>query len=286
MMIQKRAKTALAVFLLTTMAAGQSLTWTPTVEVEGHTYGTAWVGPVGFGGVAGVVSVGQVKTWRGFVGGLSVSEADYHHTAEYTGVTEGAASRQSMASCLTWGGLGTVLVCGTLLLVSAAGSETGNPDPTLGIPSVIGLSAGLVAVLIGTRQKSRNTGGVSSPGVPTPAPAVREPANPVVDLRSALEGCIIVAEDGQLLGLITANAFNDRSFLNKFGPYGSKFSSTSIWNQFGDYGSPYSTMSAFNPHASTPPRIVTANGQLVGYLTVNALMSPAISPQVLAALME
>jgi len=117
-------------------------------------------------------------------------------------------------------------------------------------------------------------------------PVTTEPAGQAVDLRVALEGCVIVAEDGQMLGLITSNANAKNSFLNEFGPYGSKFSSTSIWNQFGKYGGQYSSKSPFNSYSTTPPRIIAPNGEQVGYLTVNEFLSPTISPYALAALME
>lgn len=119
-----------------------------------------------------------------------------------------------------------------------------------------------------------------------PAQVATVPAAPVVDLRSVLEGCVIVAEDGQMLGVITSSAYDTNSFLNEYGPFGSKYGSASIWNKYGKYGNPYSPMSPFNPYSSTPPRIVTRDGQVVCYLTVNEFMSPAISPYALVALME
>jgi hypothetical protein len=106
------------------------------------------------------------------------------------------------------------------------------------------------------------------------------------DLRTLLEGCSLVANDGQYLGVITQNKFAEKSILNEFGKYGSKFSSTSIFDEFGDYGSRYSHLSPFDEFTSTPPQIITTSGQFVAYLTKNKVKSPAIDPEVLIALLK
>ncbi len=97
---------------------------------------------------------------------------------------------------------------------------------------------------------------------------------------------MIVAEDGQVLGLITSNAYNSDSFLNEFGRYGGKYSATSIWNEYGQYGGEYSRLSPFNPYTNTPPRIIARNGSFVGYLTVNQYKTPSVSPWAVVALMK
>lgn len=119
-----------------------------------------------------------------------------------------------------------------------------------------------------------------------PTPVVRAPAAPVGDLRSVLEGCSIIAEDGQMLGVITSNSYDTKSFLNEYGTYGSKYSSTSIWNEYGQYGGQYSSMSPFNSYTNTPPRIISPGGEVIGYLTVNKFKSPSISPYAVVALMK
>ena len=68
-----------------------------------------------------------------------------------------------------------------------------------------------------------------------PVPVVSAPAATGGDLRSVLEGCTIVAEDGQKLGVITSNAYDTDSIFNEYGIYGGKYSSTSIWNDYGEY---------------------------------------------------
>jgi hypothetical protein len=106
------------------------------------------------------------------------------------------------------------------------------------------------------------------------------------DLPTRLEGCYIVANDGQYLGIITQNTFSEKSILNEFGKYGSKFSAVSIFDEFGRYGSKFSHLSPFNQFTSTPPQIRDPSGQFVAYLTKNKVKSPAIDPEVLIALLK
>ncbi len=112
------------------------------------------------------------------------------------------------------------------------------------------------------------------------------PATGGVDLLTLLEGCVVVANDGQPLGVITQNEFAANSILNEFGKYGSEFSATSIFNQFGKYGSEFSQLSPFNEFTSTPPKIITPSGQVVGYLTKNKFKTPAIDPHALIGLLK
>ena len=97
---------------------------------------------------------------------------------------------------------------------------------------------------------------------------------------SKLEGAVIIADDGEFLGIITRNCFDSKSLCNKFGEHGNKFNSTSIFNKFGTYGSEFSSLSPFNQFTSTPPR-VSLDGQFVAYLTKNSSLSPRIDPHVL-----
>ncbi len=107
------------------------------------------------------------------------------------------------------------------------------------------------------------------------APAVRA----TVGLE-ALEGAVIVADDGQFLGKITRSDVDRDSLLNDVGPYGSDVSSTSIFNDVGKYGSDVSSYSPFNDVASTPPRIFKGD-RFVGYLTVNTIKQPRVDPRLL-----
>jgi hypothetical protein len=88
------------------------------------------------------------------------------------------------------------------------------------------------------------------------------------------------------LGDLTTNQFDLNSIYNEFGTYGNKFSPDSIWNQFGTYGNPYSQYSPFNQFTSTPPMIINGNGQIVGRLTVNQIITGAVSPYQLNALLQ
>jgi hypothetical protein len=97
-----------------------------------------------------------------------------------------------------------------------------------------------------------------------------------------LEGTIIIADDGQLLGVITTNEFNSNSIINEFGKYGNKFNANSIFNEFGKYGNVFSSLSPFNQFTLTPPKIYKGD-QFIAYLTTNTLLSPRVDPQLLIA---
>lgn len=96
----------------------------------------------------------------------------------------------------------------------------------------------------------------------------------------SLEGALLVASNGQFLGLITTNCFNSNAICSEFGTYGSKFSSVSILNEFGTYGSEFSSLSPFNQFTSTPP-VILKSGTPVAYLTLNTARSPRVDPYAL-----
>jgi len=85
----------------------------------------------------------------------------------------------------------------------------------------------------------------------------------------------LIAQDGQFLGKITDNQYDNESILNEYGPYGSQYSTTSIFNEYSMYGSPYGQYSVNNPYCSTPPKLVI-NGALIGYVTKNQYVNKAI----------
>ena len=76
------------------------------------------------------------------------------------------------------------------------------------------------------------------------------------------------ARNGQYLGKITSDGYDNASMLNEYGPYGSPYSTTSIFNEYSDYGSPYGTNSVNNPYCSAPPQLVVG-GRPIGSVTVN-----------------
>jgi len=98
-----------------------------------------------------------------------------------------------------------------------------------------------------------------------------------------LEGTLIVADDGQFLGVITTNKFNSDSITNEYGKYGSQYNSNSIFNKYGNYGSEYSSLSPFNKYTSTPPKICDGNGNFIAYLTANRYLTPRVDPLLLIA---
>jgi hypothetical protein len=99
-----------------------------------------------------------------------------------------------------------------------------------------------------------------------------------------LKGASIIAQDDNrtFLGTLT-NEINSNSIFNEIGTYGSNISSNSIWNDIGTYGSDISSYSPFNDIYSTPPMIVK-NGEIIGYLTVNEIITGGISPHILKVL--
>ncbi len=91
------------------------------------------------------------------------------------------------------------------------------------------------------------------------------------------EGIYLQAQDGQFLGNLNPNRFDQDSISNKFSPYGNKFSQTSIFNKFSTYGGQFSQLSPFNRISNTPPRILDG-GKFVAYLTVNTMKTPRVDP--------
>jgi len=96
-----------------------------------------------------------------------------------------------------------------------------------------------------------------------------------------LEGARIVAGDGTFLGIVTRSSVHPLSISNVVGPYGGTVSPTSIFTIVGPYGSQVAPMSPFNPVTTIPPRILKQDS-LMGYLTVNVLITPRIDPYELA----
>lgn len=98
-----------------------------------------------------------------------------------------------------------------------------------------------------------------------------------------LQGASIMGQDDKhtFLGKIASELDSD-SIFNPLSEYGGRISSTSIFNNISEFGNDISQTSAFNDMASNPPMIVL-NGQVVGYLTTNAILVNQISPYLLLA---
>lgn len=93
--------------------------------------------------------------------------------------------------------------------------------------------------------------------------------------------CVLLAQDGQPLGVISTNTFDSDSLANPYGTYGSRYALYSIWNRYGTYGSAYATYSPYNAYTSTPP-LILQNGTVIGYLTKNRFLTPRVDPDDLA----
>lgn len=75
------------------------------------------------------------------------------------------------------------------------------------------------------------------------------------------------------LGCLTCDDYDGDSVCNRYGTYGSTYSTESIWNRFSDFGSEFSSDSPWNQFSSTAPIIVDADGGFYGHFTVNSYHS-------------
>jgi uncharacterized protein (TIGR03437 family) len=112
-----------------------------------------------------------------------------------------------------------------------------------------------------------------------PAVPVIPPILPGVSAACAsIEGAVIFSGN-QFLGRVTSNTFAADSIGNKYGLYGSPYSTTSIFNEYSLFGGAFSSTSAFNSLASNPP--IISKGTAAAYLTTNQLKTPGIDPRTL-----
>jgi hypothetical protein len=129
------------------------------------------------------------------------------------------------------------------------------------------------------------------PPAPTPiapAPIAPAPAAPAQNPRTTGSTKLLLF-GGQnrrtFLGCLCSEYDTDSVF-NKYGTYGNQYSSESIWNKYSDYGSRYSDMSVCNKYATNPPIVVTADGQFVGYLTLDRYKAGALTDQAVMMWLE
>lgn len=92
-------------------------------------------------------------------------------------------------------------------------------------------------------------------------------------------GSFLIAQNGQFLGKITNNIYDNDSLLNKYGPYGSQYSQTSIFNKYSEYGSQYGQYSLNNPYCSVPPKLFI-NGKFFYHVSDNKFISDRISSEI------
>tara|TARA_B100000787_G_C16186677_1_gene295071 strand:+ start:58 stop:447 length:390 start_codon:yes stop_codon:yes gene_type:complete len=81
------------------------------------------------------------------------------------------------------------------------------------------------------------------------------------------EGAKIIASNGNPLGKLGPKWGPD-SIFNDSSEYSKTWSSNSIFNTSSDYGNSYSSDSVFNDSASTPPRIISEDGDEIGKLSI------------------
>ena len=74
------------------------------------------------------------------------------------------------------------------------------------------------------------------------------------------DGAKIVGQDGEYLGQL-GPSWNRDSIYNSSSEYSSTWSSNSIFNDSSKYGNSYSSTSVFNESASSPPKIITEDGE-------------------------
>lgn len=93
-----------------------------------------------------------------------------------------------------------------------------------------------------------------------------------------LDGLRLMGADGQSLGVVSCLSIG-----SKVTPYGSPIGQFSIWNVFGKYGSVVSDYSAYSVIASRPPALFDSSGNLVAYVTKNAVKIPRVAPKLVEA---
>lgn len=153
-------------------------------------------------------------------------------------------------------------------------ATTPESEDAEGARAAVGVAAGAAVVACALTKSCRSAIGADGA-------AAQPGADGGVAVLSQLEGCFIVGNDQQFLGVVTSNRFNTDSLLNEYGPHGSRFSQVSILNAFGPYGGEYSSLSPFNPYTSTPPMLVCEGRGGVAYLTRNGALAPAVDPHLL-----
>lgn len=82
------------------------------------------------------------------------------------------------------------------------------------------------------------------------------------------KGIIVIAADGTFLGTCD-NAYAYHSIINEYGK-GSPYKSDSINNKYGMYGSEYSSLSAYNKTASNPPYLFSKDQKLLELVNSHA----------------
>ena len=81
------------------------------------------------------------------------------------------------------------------------------------------------------------------------------------------ENSIIIGDGGVYLGTLGPGWVTD-SIFNSSSNYSTSWATNSVFNDGSVYGDSYSNTSVFNESASRPPKIVSNNGDELGYLSI------------------
>ena len=87
-------------------------------------------------------------------------------------------------------------------------------------------------------------------------------------MRTSLSADFLLFDGKTFLGCLNCSKYDSGSICNKYGVYGSKYSSN-IWNKYGTYGSKYSSSSPWNKYSSSGPKIVDKSGNYYGRFSIN-----------------
>lgn len=107
----------------------------------------------------------------------------------------------------------------------------------------------------------------------------------IVDFLVSVNGVAqLWAADGQFLGVLSSNLYDQNSISNPHGIYGGSYGMYSIQNSYGLYGSQYGLYSPYNIYCLNPP-IVLYQGQPVLIVTRNSYVLsnnlPVVDPELL-----
>ena len=80
---------------------------------------------------------------------------------------------------------------------------------------------------------------------------------------------LLYSSDDNYHGCLDCSSVDPESICNRYGTYGSRYSSDSIWNRYG-IGSRYNSESPFNRY-SQGLKIVDESGEFYGYLNIGIL---------------
>ena len=86
---------------------------------------------------------------------------------------------------------------------------------------------------------------------------------------SKFDGSSIIGDDGTYLGKLGPSWLSD-SIFNSSSSYGNSWSQNSIFNSSSMFGSSFSSYSAFNEDAYNPPKIVSDDDALIGFLSIGS----------------